>query len=80
VTGDGATLAPLPVPAEYGSLLVTHLDASVADVDYLYAAYARDRLGGTSEASSFADAVRQHRLIDQIVAASEAFARSRSGR
>lgn len=73
VNGDGPSLSPLPVPAQYRSLEVSHLDASVQDVAYLYAAYARDRTNGTSEASNFRDAVRQHQLIDQIVQTSETF-------
>jgi predicted dehydrogenase len=72
-TGEGASLTSLPVPLEYRSLEVSHLDASVQDVAYLYAAYARDRKNGTSEASNFRDAVRQHHLIDQIVQTSETF-------
>jgi hypothetical protein len=47
----------------------------VADVAHLYATYARDKANGTSEAPSFRDAVRQHKLIDQIAHASEAFFR-----
>jgi predicted dehydrogenase len=73
MNGNGLSLAPLPVPAKYRSLAVSHLDASVQDVAYLYAAYARDRKNGTSEASNFRDAVRQHQLIDQIEQTSEAF-------
>jgi predicted dehydrogenase len=73
VNGDGSSLSPLPVPAEYRSLAVSQLDASVQDMAYLYAAYARDRKNGTSEASNFRDAVRQHQLIDRIVQTSEAF-------
>ncbi len=73
VNGDGSSLSPLPVPAEYRSLASSHLDASVQDVAYLYAAYARDRKKGTSEASNFRDALRQHQLIDQIVQTSETF-------
>ena len=73
VNGDGSYLSPLPVPAQYRSLEVSHLDASVQDVAYLYATYARDRTNGTSEASNFRDAVRQHHLIDQIVQTSETF-------
>jgi len=64
---------PLPVPAEYASLPVSHLDASTQDVAYLYAAYARDKATGSSDATSFEDAVRQHRLIDQITRTSETF-------
>jgi predicted dehydrogenase len=73
VNGEGASLSPLPVPAEYRSLEVSHLDASSQDVAYLYAAYARDRKNGTSKASNFRDAVRQHQFIDQIVQTSETF-------
>ena len=73
VNGDGSSLSPLPVPAQYRSLEVSHLDVSVQDVAYLYAAYARDTKNGTSEASNFRDAVRQHQLIDQIVQTSETF-------
>ena len=67
------SLSPLPVPAQYRSLEVSHLDVSVQDVAYLYAVYARDTKNGTSEASNFRDAVRQHQLIDQIVQTSETF-------
>lgn len=63
----------LPVPTEYTYLPVSHLDASSQDVAYLYAAYARDKSKGTSEATTFEDAVRQHQLIDQITASSESF-------
>jgi predicted dehydrogenase len=73
VNGDGSSLSPLRMPAQYRSLEVSHLDASVQDVAYLYAAYARDIKNGTSEASNFRDAVRQHQLIDQIVQTSETF-------
>ena len=52
VNGDGSSPSPLPVPAEYRSLANSHLDASVQDVVYLYAAYARDRKNGTSDPSS----------------------------
>jgi predicted dehydrogenase len=65
----------LPVPAEYTCLPVSHLDASSQDVAYLYAAYARDKSSGTSEATTFEDAVRQHRLIDKITESSERFSR-----
>jgi predicted dehydrogenase len=52
---------------------VSHLDASVQDVAYLYAAYAHDKKNGTSEASNFKDAVLQHHLLDEIVKTSEGF-------
>jgi predicted dehydrogenase len=73
VNGAGSSLRPLPVPAEYQSLAASHLDASVQDLAYLYAAYALDRKNRTSVASNFRDAVRQHQLIDQIVQTSERF-------
>jgi hypothetical protein len=67
------SFSQLPVPATYQSLAVSHLDASVQDVAYLYAAYARDQKNGTSEASNFRDAVKQHQLVDQIVHTSKTF-------
>lgn len=74
--GTEASLSPLPVPAKYQSLAgSTHLDVSSQDVAYLYDAYARDKKNGTSEASNFRDAVRQHQLIDQIIRSSETFFR-----
>ena len=71
---DGAeSFSPLPVPAEYETLAKNDLDASVQDVAYLYAAHARDRQKGTSEASNFKDAVRMHHVIDQVSASSDEF-------
>jgi len=58
---------------EYRSFPDSYLDASVQDVAYLYDAYARDRQNGTSDATSFSDAVRQHRLIDRILQTSAEF-------
>jgi predicted dehydrogenase len=68
-----ATFAELPVPAEFAFLPTAGMDASALDVAYLYSAYARDKASGTNEATSFEDAVRQHRLIDRINASSAAF-------
>jgi predicted dehydrogenase len=68
-----AAFAELPVPAEYAYLPVSSMDAGAQDVAYLYSTYARDKVNGTDEAPSFKDAVRQHRLIDQINASSAAF-------
>jgi predicted dehydrogenase len=73
MTEGAASFSPLPVPAEYETLAKTHLDASVQDVAYLYAAHARDRQNGTSEASDFKDAVRMHHVIDQISSSSDEF-------
>jgi predicted dehydrogenase len=58
--------AELPVPSEYDYLPVADLDASAVDVAYLYSMYAQDRANGTDLATTFEEAVRQHRLIDQI--------------
>jgi len=79
VNGDGVSLSPISVPDQYQSLAAPHLDASTQDMLYLYAAYASDRKNGTSEASNFMDAVRQHHLINQIVQTSEAFFNQRRG-
>jgi predicted dehydrogenase len=67
------TFVDLPIPNEYAFLPVSHLDASSQDVAYLYAAYARDKVSGTTEAPAFEDAVRQHQLIDQITESSKNF-------
>jgi len=63
----------LPVPEKYRSLPDTSLDESVQDLAHLYAAFARDKANGTTEATTFADAVNQHRLIDRIQQSSAAF-------
>ncbi|MFC8260722.1 Gfo/Idh/MocA family protein [Streptomyces sp. NPDC057291] len=76
VNGDsanGSALAKLPVPEEYRPLPDASLDESVQDLAHLYAAFARDKTNGTTEATTFADAVTQHRLIDRIQQSSEAF-------
>jgi predicted dehydrogenase len=72
VNGDGTSLSPLPVPAEYRPLANSDLDVSQQDVAYLYVAYAQDRKNGTSEASNFKDAVLEHRVIDRMFHTSEA--------
>jgi predicted dehydrogenase len=64
--GDENDFAPLAVPVEYQPLGETGLDVSQQDVAYLYRAYAQDRADGTSTASSFADAIRQHKFIDRM--------------
>ncbi|MFJ8754551.1 Gfo/Idh/MocA family protein [Streptomyces sp. NPDC102441] len=72
-SGDHAALTVLPAPEEYRTLPDSSLDESVQDLAHLYAAFARDKADGTTEATTFADAVTQHRLIDKIQRASEAF-------
>jgi len=71
MNGEESSLSPISVPAKYCSL-ARSLDASALDLVYLYAAYARDRKEGISEASNFRDAVRQHQLIDRMFQTSEA--------
>lgn len=73
MNGGSEVFIALPIPAEYSTLPVTHLDFSAQDVAYLYDAYARDKASGTSTATTFFDAVRQHRLIDQITRSSANF-------
>lgn len=68
--GDEDDFVPLPVPADYQPLGDTGLDVSQQDVAYLYRAYAEDRANGT--AANFADAVRQHEIIDRMFATSAA--------
>lgn len=63
----------LPVPVEYAFLPVSHLDASAQDVAYLYAAYARDKATNSHDATTFDDALRQHKLIDRIAQSSNCF-------
>ncbi|MER5668634.1 Gfo/Idh/MocA family protein [Streptomyces mirabilis] len=72
-SGNGSALAVLPVPEEYRSLPDASLDESVQDLAHLYAAFARDKANGTTEATTFADAVRQHHLIDRIQRSSKEF-------
>jgi len=71
--GDAKSLAVIPLPAAYNYLPVSHLDASSQDMAYLYDVYAQDRKNGTSEASNFGDAMKQHYLIDQIIESSQKF-------
>ena len=73
MNGDAITLSPLEIPSEYQFLDVGHLDVSSQDVAYHYDAYAKDRKNGTSNATTFKDALRQHYLIDQIEQTSESF-------
>jgi len=73
MSDDTGTFKSLPTPVDYMPLPVAHLDASTQDVAYLYAAYAHDKATGSNQAPSFEDAVRQHRLIDEVQKASLAF-------
>ncbi len=75
ISGVETSFSPLPVPEQYQSLASSGLDMSQQDLAYLYAAFADDKKNSTWEASNFNDAVRQHRLIDDICETSERFFR-----
>lgn len=70
---DVEAFEELSIPTKYAFLPVSHLDASSQDVAYLYSAYARDKASGSHEATTFEDALRQHKLIDQIADSSARF-------
>jgi predicted dehydrogenase len=70
--GDNQILAVLPIPPSYTDLPASTLDASVLDLAYLYAAYARDREQETHDAPTFSDAVKLHKLLNLISASSDA--------
>ncbi|MFM0088831.1 Gfo/Idh/MocA family oxidoreductase [Paraburkholderia sediminicola] len=65
--GDGQPLTELAIPAEYEWLPPSELGASVLELASLYAAHARDVETGSTLAPTFADAVRMHELMEQIV-------------
>jgi predicted dehydrogenase len=62
--GDNLPMANLPVPGHYDSLPPSGLPSAVLELAHLYAAFAHDVAHGTHTASSFADAVRMHDLIE----------------
>jgi hypothetical protein len=64
--GDNQPPDVLRIPERYQDLPASKLDASVLDLAYLYAAYANDRETGSLTASTFADALTMHKLIDLI--------------
>ena len=68
--GEGGEWHVLPTPGRYQTIPVSSLDVSVQDLSQLYAAFAKDRASGTSDARSFSDAVTMHRVIDAINSAS----------
>jgi predicted dehydrogenase len=73
MTHRAESFSPLPVPAKYQTFAKNDLDASVQDVAYLYATYARDLQDGTSQVTDFRDAVRMHHLIDRITTSANEF-------
>ncbi|ALK34045.1 Gfo/Idh/MocA family protein [Burkholderia plantarii] len=67
--GEGQALQRLDVPSGYEWLPPNALGASTRELANLYAAHAHDLRHGGQRAPTFADAIRVHELIDQIVAA-----------
>lgn len=78
--GEQTQLAPLPTPDSYQLHPAPPFDASVQDLAVLYAAYAQDTQAasegtpsGTSEVTTFADAVAVHRVLDAMTQSSQTF-------
>ena len=71
--GDETELTRLATPPEYQLDPSPSLDASVEDLAVLYQAYARDKDTGTSDATTFTDAVAMHRILDQMEQTSRRF-------
>jgi predicted dehydrogenase len=64
--GDAQPLTDLPIPDRYQWLPPGQFGSSVLELTHLYSAHARDVSTGSTLATSFADALDMHRLIDQI--------------
>jgi predicted dehydrogenase len=75
--GDGQPLTELAIPAIYEWLPTSELGASTVELANLYSAHASDLKSGSTLAPTFADAVRLHELIDQIVESNRAGQRVR---
>ncbi|QNB06728.1 Gfo/Idh/MocA family oxidoreductase [Herbaspirillum frisingense] len=67
--GMAQPLQRLDIPSEYEWLPPNELGASTRELANLYAAHAHDVHHGTKRAPTFADAIRIHELMDQIVGA-----------
>jgi predicted dehydrogenase len=65
--GDAQPLTEVAIPVEYEWVPQGKLGASVVELANLYAAHARDVKTGSTLAPTFADAIRMHELIEQIV-------------
>jgi predicted dehydrogenase len=68
---DGATLAPLPVPASYTEVPVDMPVGPPRNVGHLYLRLAKAIRAGTAVEPDFDLAVRRHRLIDAIQRSSD---------
>ncbi len=69
--GDNLSMAVLPTPAGYDTLPASELPSAVLELAHLYAAFADDVSTGRHAASTFADAIRMHRLLDAALESSE---------
>jgi predicted dehydrogenase len=65
--GDAQPLTGLAIPVEYEWLPPGELGASAVELAKLYCAHARDVKTGSTLAPTFADAIRMHELIEQIM-------------
>jgi predicted dehydrogenase len=65
--GDNQPMTVLAVPSEYEWLSGGALGGSVVELASLYAAHARDVKSGSTLTPSFADAIRMHELIEQVM-------------
>lgn len=69
--GNNLPLTALPTPAEYDTLPASELPSAVLELAHLYAAFADDVTTGRHTASTFADAIGMHRLLDAASQSSE---------
>jgi predicted dehydrogenase len=65
--GDAQPLTEVTIPVEYEWVPQGKIGASVVELANLYAAHARDVKTGSTLAPTFADAIRMHELIEQIM-------------
>jgi predicted dehydrogenase len=69
--GKDMPMQKLDIPLQYDRLPASDLPSAVLELAELYAAYADDLRTGSSDAPTFADAVRLHRLIDAAMHSTE---------
>jgi predicted dehydrogenase len=69
--GDNLSMAVLPTPPGFDTLPSSELPSAVLELAHLYAAFADDVNTGRHAASTFADAIRMHRLLDAALESSE---------
>ncbi|MBP0588584.1 Gfo/Idh/MocA family oxidoreductase [Paraburkholderia sp. LEh10] len=69
--GQDMPMQKLAIPLQYDRLPASNLPSAVLELAELYVAYAGDLRTGSSDAPTFADAVRLHRLIDAAMRSTE---------